>query len=67
MANRDEYHDVSESADPEVMATRKRFETYLQGIPLPNEKDPATRQAWKRFRASPEWASVKVLRPDYLD
>jgi hypothetical protein len=34
---------------------------------LPDEKDPSTRQAWKRFRASPEGAPVKVFRPAYLD
>jgi len=45
----------------------KRFEKYLQKIPLPDEKDPSTRQAWKRFRASPEGAPVKVFRPAYLD
>ena len=66
-ANRDEYRDVSESKDPEVIAARKRFEKYLEKIPLPDEKDPSTRQAWKRFRASPEGAPVKVFRPTYLD
>ena len=48
-------------------AARKRFEKYLEKIPLPDEKDPSTRQAWKRFRASPEGAPVKVFRPTYLD
>jgi hypothetical protein len=66
-ANRNEYRDVSESKNPEVIAARKRFEKYLQKIPLPDEKDPSTRQAWKRFRASPEGAPVKVFRPAYLD
>jgi len=65
--NRDEYRDVSESKDPEVIAARKRFEKYLQKILLPNEKDPSTRQAWKRLRNSPEGAPVKVFRPAYLD
>jgi hypothetical protein len=55
-ANRDEYRDASESEDSEVIAARKRFEKYLQKIPLPDEKDPSTRQAWKRFRASPKGA-----------
>jgi hypothetical protein len=50
-----------------TIADRKRFEKYLQKIPLPDEKDPSTRQAWKRFRASPEGAPVKVFRPAYLD
>ena len=50
-----------------TIAARKRFEKYLQKIPLPDEKDPSTRQAWKRFRASPEGAPVKVFRPAYLD
>ena len=45
----------------------KRFEKYLEKIPLPDEKDPSTRQAWKRFRASSEGAPVKVFRPAYLD
>ena len=49
-ANRDEYRDVSESKNPEIIAARKRFEKYLEKIPLPDEKDPSTRQAWKRFR-----------------
>ncbi len=66
-ANRDEYRDVSESKEPEVIAARKRFEKYLEKIPLPDEKDPSTRKAWKRFRASPEGAPVKVFRPAYLD
>ena len=48
-------------------AARKRFEKYLEKIPLPDEKDPSTREAWKRFRASPEGAPVKVFRPAYLD
>jgi len=66
-ANRDEYRDVSESADPEVIAARKRFETYLQEIPLPDENDPATRRAWKSFRAMPQGKRVGVFRPSYLE
>lgn len=66
-ANRDEYRDVSESKDPKVIAARKRFEKYLQEIPSPDEKDPSTRQAWKRFRATPQGSPVKVFRPAYLD
>jgi hypothetical protein len=58
---------VSESEDPEVIAARKRFEKYLQKIPLPDEKYTLTREAWKRFRASQEGAPVKVFRPAYLD
>ena len=65
--NRDEYRDVSESADPEVIAARKRFETYLQKIPLADENDPATRRAWKSFRAMPQGKPVGVFRPSYLD
>ena len=65
-ANRDEYRDVSESEDPEVVAARRRFERYLREIPLPDENDPATQQAWQRFRALPEGAPVKVFRPAYL-
>jgi hypothetical protein len=58
---------VSESTDAEVIAARKRFETYLQGIPLPDENDPATRRAWKRFRAMPQGKPVDVFRPAYLE
>jgi arylsulfatase A len=60
--NRNEYRDVSTSDDPEVIAARERFETYLQEIPLPDETDPATRKAWKRFRASQKGAPVQVLQ-----
>ena len=64
-ANRDQYLDVSESKDPEVIAARKRFEKYLQKNPVCRvKKDPSTREAWKRFRASPEGAPVKVFPPD---
>ena len=66
-ANRDGYRDVSESKDAAVIAARKRFETYLQAIPLPDENDPSTREAWKRFRATPQGSPVKVFRPGYLD
>jgi arylsulfatase A-like enzyme len=64
--NRDDYRDVSTSDDPEVVAARQRFETYLQDFPLPDENDPATRKAWQRFRASPKGAPVEVFRPAYL-
>jgi hypothetical protein len=66
-ANRDEYRDVSESADQEVIAARKRFETYLEKIPLPDESDPSTRRAWKLFRALPQGKPVDVFRPAYLN
>ena len=65
-AHRDGYRDVSESADPEVVAARRRFESYLQKIPLPDENDPATRRAWKRFRAMPQGKPVEFFRPPYL-
>jgi arylsulfatase A-like enzyme len=65
-ANRDEYRDVSECADPEVIAARRRFEAHLQRIPLPDENDPATRRAWKRFRLMPQGKPVAVFRPAYL-
>jgi arylsulfatase A-like enzyme len=65
-ANRDGYRDVSGSEDPEVVAARRRFETYLREMPLPDENDPATRQAWRRFRALPEGAPVEVFRETYL-
>jgi hypothetical protein len=64
--NRDDYRDVSTSDDPEVVAARQRFETYLQDFPLPDENDPSTRKAWQRFRASPKGAPVEVFRPVYL-
>ena len=66
-ANRDEYRDVSESAEPEVIAARQRFETYLKAIPLPDENDPATRRAWERFRSMPQGKPVDVFRPAYLE
>jgi hypothetical protein len=65
--NRNEYRDVSESKDPDVMAARRRFENYLKDIPLPDETDPATRDSWQAFRATPAGAPVEVFRPPYLD
>jgi len=64
-ANRDDYRDVSKSEAPEVVAARKRFEGYLREIPLPDENDPGTRDAWQRFRALPEGAPVEVFRPTH--
>lgn len=62
-----DYRDVSESSDPEAMAARKRFERLLMDIPLPDEDDPLTRSAWKKFRkSSSNGKPVKVFRPDYL-
>jgi arylsulfatase A-like enzyme len=66
-ANRDEYRDVSTSDDPEVVAARRRFETYLRDFPLPDEKEPNTAASWKAFRASPAGAPVEVFRPAYLE
>jgi arylsulfatase A len=66
-ANRDEYRDVTSSNDPEVVAARQRFETYLQDFPPPDENDPSTRRAWQRFRASPKGKPVEVFRPPYLE
>jgi arylsulfatase A-like enzyme len=63
-ANRDEYRDVSTSDDPEVVAARRRFETYLRDFPLPDENEPNTVASWKAFRASPAGAPVEVFRPD---
>jgi arylsulfatase A-like enzyme len=65
--NRDEYRDVSDSKDPDVIAARRRFENYLEDIPLPDETDPATRDSWQAFRATPAGAPVEVFRPAYLD
>jgi arylsulfatase A-like enzyme len=59
------YRDVSESRDPEIIAARKRFETILKDLPLPDYNDPETKKAWKKFRANKP--PVKVFRPDYLD
>jgi hypothetical protein len=64
--NRDDYRDVSTSDDPDVVAARQRFETYLQDFPLPDENDPSTRKTWQRFRASAKGAPVEVFRPAYL-
>jgi arylsulfatase A len=66
-ATRDDYRDVSRSEDPEVIAARKRFETHLQEIPLPDENDPSTRKGWKRLRAMPKGEPVQVFRPPYLE
>jgi hypothetical protein len=49
------------------MAARRRFEKYLEDIPLPDETDPATRDSWQAFRATPAGAPVEVFRPAYLD
>jgi hypothetical protein len=65
--NRDGYLDVSTSTDPEVVAARRRFEEYLQRIPLPDEADPATRESWQAFRATPAGAPVEAYRPPYLE
>jgi hypothetical protein len=64
---RDEYRDVSDSKDPDVIAARRRFENYLEDIPLPDETDLATRDSWQAFCATPAGAPVEVFRPPYLD
>jgi arylsulfatase A-like enzyme len=64
--NRGEYRDVSTSKDPQVIAARSRFEEYLKKVPLPDENDPATRDSWQAFRASPAGAPIQVFRPPYL-
>lgn len=61
-----DYKDVSESHDPEVVAARKRFELLLKKIPLPNENDPLTKNAWKKFRTTAKGKPVIVFKPDYL-
>jgi arylsulfatase A-like enzyme len=66
-ANRDDYRDVSTSDDPEVVAAHRRFETYLQDFPPPDENDLSTLKTWQRFRASAKGAPVEVFRPAYLD
>jgi arylsulfatase A-like enzyme len=65
--NRNEYRDVSNSEDPEVIAARRRFEEYLDNIPLPDETDPATRQSWQAFRAALGRPPVEIFRPSYLE
>ena len=64
---REDYRDVSDSEDSEVVAARRRFEKYLDAIPLPDEADPATSDSWKAFRAMPAGAPIDVFRPAYLD
>lgn len=62
-----EYKDVSTSGAPDVIAARTRFERILEEFPLPDESDPLTQSAWRRFRESgPKGEPVSVLRPDYL-
>jgi hypothetical protein len=65
--NRNEYRDVSDSKDADVIAARRRFEKYLKDIPLPDETDPATRDSWQAFRATPAGMPVEVFRPPYLN
>lgn len=62
-----DYKDVSESGDPEVVAARKRFEQLLGDIPLPDENDPLTKNAWKKFRSfKTKGKPVNVFKPEYL-
>jgi arylsulfatase A len=65
-AKQTDYKDVSESSDSGVVAARQRFDALLKEIPLPDENDPLTRNAWKKFRASPGGKPVKILKPNYL-
>lgn len=44
------YRDVSISEDPGVVAARMRFDGYLRDFSLPDESDPMTRDAWRKFR-----------------
>jgi len=60
-----DYKDVSESSAPGVVEARKRFEHLLENIPLPDENEPLTRNAWKKFRGS-KGSPVNVFKPDYL-
>lgn len=66
-ANRDEYRDVRAAMTSGSADSRKRFETYLENIPLPDESDPSTRRAWKLFRSMPQGKPVDVFRPAYLE
>jgi len=61
-----DYKEVSESLDPEVVAARKRFEPLLNAIPVPDENDPLTKNAWRKFRTTPNGKPVKIFNPDYL-
>ena len=38
------YRDVTDSAEPEVVAARKRFEKILAGLPAPGPDDPLLRK-----------------------
>jgi arylsulfatase A len=60
--SQDSYRDVSLSDDAEVVAARLRFESYLKDFPLPDESDPLTRDAWRKFRRQ-HGKPVGVLPP----
>jgi arylsulfatase A-like enzyme len=60
------YRDVSESDDPEVIAARRRFEAYVRDFPLPDEHDPLTAEAWRRFYKQ-GGKPVEIFRPPYLN
>ncbi len=49
--SQDAYRDVSQSGDPEVAAARERFDGHLRDFPPPDEDDPMTRDAWRKFRS----------------
>lgn len=49
-ASQDAYRDASRSGDPDAVAARERFDGYLRDFPPPDENDPMTRDAWRKFR-----------------
>jgi len=42
------YKEVTESADPDVAAARRRFATILEGLPAPDPTDPWVRKMFQR-------------------
>ncbi len=45
------YREVTDSADPEVAATRERFLQILAGLPAPDPNDPKVKRALERIAA----------------
>jgi arylsulfatase A len=61
--SREDYRDVTNSGDPDVIAARARLQMNLdENLPLPDYNDPLTARAWDGFRKRGH-AEVKVLSP----
>ena len=45
------YKEVPDSKEPEVIATRARFEKILAKLPAPDAKDPKVQKVLKRYRS----------------